>query len=203
MTVYFRPVRAWTFIGPGDAAEAGREAAAKAASIADRPLKKREHEALVTEFVRLAEHQQRIGAPDFAVLTATRRPVRTVAWLAVHFVDDDGMLDRVLEDSWDERRQGSLLEDPLISTVRTTLGPATRVLMHHRPEGDRPSRRAPSMTTVRYVQPFEDDLRDRTLLVTASVPLDVDRDTGVDHIDRFVMSMTTDPRAGDDTETRN
>ena len=195
MTVFFRPIEAWTFIVPGDPHSEGRTAAARAASRTDRSMKKNEREALEADFVRLARHQEQIAAPDFAVLTSMNQPARTVAWLAVHFVDDQEMVDRVLEDAWDEQRKGALIEDPFISTVRTPLGDATRVVLHHRPDSGRLFRRAPSMTSVRYVQPFEDDLRDRVLLVTASIPLDVDRDLGIEHIDRFVLNMSTTPPA--------
>ncbi|OII25736.1 MULTISPECIES: hypothetical protein [unclassified Curtobacterium] len=187
--LHFRPIDAWTFIEPGAPDEVGTAAATRAVSFAETAVSSRDRARLVREFSDLARYRDTFEAPDFAVLTTNRPSVHVIAHTAVHYLVGDGAADFVIDDSWAERRDGSLTADPEITTTRAALGTATRILLRHTSEPSRFLRRRSVKTSVRWVQPFSDESLSRTAVLTSVIAHESNVDLALPHVDRLALSL--------------
>jgi hypothetical protein len=198
MTIYFRTSPAWTFMAPGSPEHEAALVASALEKDSPKPLKRRDSEQLRGRLTELARYQERVSAPDFAVLTSITPTIRVLASVSVHFVDDENSLERIVEDAWDERRVGRLLADPAISTTQTLLGVGTRIHLRHKPEAGGLFRRAPTMVSVRWVLPYQEGVRDRVCLVTGMIPDETDAEIAVPEIDRFALDISQRPHGSAD-----
>ncbi|PZE98623.1 hypothetical protein DEJ01_15915 [Curtobacterium sp. MCLR17_040] len=188
-TLCFQPIDAWTFIDPGVPDEVGAAAATRAASFAERPISSKDHARLVREFGDLARYRDTFATTDFAVLTTSTPSVMVIAYTSVHYFDGDGAEQFVVDDAWEERRNGGVVADPDISRTETPLGTATRIALRHAPERAGFLRGRTRKTSVRWVQPFSDDVRSSSAILTSIIPHESNVDIALPHVDRLALGL--------------
>lgn len=188
-TLHFKPIDAWTFIEPGVPEEVGPAAAGRAARFAEQAVSQKDRDRLDREFSDLARYRDSFAAPDFAVLTTSRPDVRVIAHTSVHYFDGDGATRFMIDDAWDERRSGKLADDPDVSERSTELGSATRIVLRHPAERGGLFRKPSITTSVRWIQPFSDDLHDMTAILTAVILHESDVELALPHIDRLALQL--------------
>lgn len=188
-TLHFKPIDAWTFIEPGAPGEVGPAAAARAVHIAEQAVSQKDRDRLEGEFIDLARYRDSFAAPDFAVLTTSRPDVRVIAHTSVHYFDGDGATRFMIDDAWDDRRSGRLADDPDVTERNTELGTATRIVLRHLAERVGIFRKPSIRTSVRWIQPFSDDLHDMTAILTSVILHESDVELALPHVDRLALQM--------------
>lgn len=188
-TLHFRPIDAWTFIEPGLPEEVGPAAAARAVLFAEQAVSRKDRDRLDDEFSDLARYRDSFAAPDFAVLTTSRPDVRVIAHTSVHYFDGDGATQFMIDDAWDDHRSGRLADDPDVTETNTQLGTATRIVLRHLAEPGRLFRRPSIKTSVRWIQPFSDDLHDMTAILTSVILHESDVELALPHVDRLALQL--------------
>jgi hypothetical protein len=191
MRLEFDYVNAWTKFIEGDPVTAGRAAAANVISLLQRPVPKHLEASLESTMTELARLSNDVDAHDFFVLTTDAPTVEMLAYTVVQYFPGIDAAAKAVDDALLPLAERTT--EPDVSTVRTALGPATRILDRTETPARSFLRRPVPSTTIRWVQPVE-QLRDPvTVVLTTFIPKRADESFTAPLVDQFALGLVVTP----------
>jgi hypothetical protein len=187
MGIVFDYINAWTQVPEGDPRHVGPVVAQQALSIARQSVGRREAAALESQMIELADTRDELEAHDFFVLATDAPKVEVLAWTGIHYLPSSAEAESAIAEAMKptEHTVGAVE----VSTPSTSLGPATRVLLHTELIGR--TRWSPKQRTtiVRWIQPV--DLADESLtaVLTTIIPKSSDDGFVLPLVDQFALGM--------------
>jgi hypothetical protein len=187
MGIAFDHITAWTRIPDGDPRQVGPITAQQAMGIARQPVGRKEAAALESQMLELASTRDELGAHDFFVLATDAPRVEVLGWTAVHYLDSTDAADGAVEEAM--KPTENTIGEPEVSTPSTSLGRATRVVLHTELPGKTRWSTKQRTTIVRWVQVAELPDESLTAILTSVIPNSSDDQFVLPLIDHFALGM--------------